>query len=146
MSRSTEATYLKQNLLTTGNEYYVDENFVITSLPDGLAIENGIWVMTANTDKDNTDPIYVSFDVDRNVKVYVAYDFDPDDPLQVLPSWLGSFMDTGVDLGVDDPVATLRLFEADFSPGTVELGGNLYHDTLTAQGADSNYIVIVIEN
>jgi len=146
LSRSTEAPYLKQNLLTTGNEYYVDENFVINSLPDGLAIENGIWVMTANTDKDNTDPIYVSFDVDRNVKVYVAYDFDPDDPLQVLPSWLGSFMDTGVDLGVDDPVATLRLFEADFSPGTVELGGNLYHDTLTAQGADSNYIVIVIEN
>ena len=129
----------KQNLLEAGNIYYVDETYVLTTIP--VELESGIWIMTANSDKDNTnDNNYLSFFVDEIVTVYVAYDSNA----SVLPDWLNSFTYTGSQLTVTDPLtSTLELYRADNMTGNISLGGNL---ASPASGATSNYIVIIQEN
>ena len=97
--------------------------------------------MTANADAPSTSTPYLSFGVDRNVTVYVAYDFDPADPAAVLPGWLSTFTDTGLPLGVSDPAPRFRLYRKSFSPGSISLNGNLADG---GAGAQANYIVIVV--
>ncbi len=96
--------------------------------------------MTANADKTSRSSNYLSFDVDRSVRVYVAYDSGA----TALPNWLsGSFTPTGNQLSSTDPaVPAFDLYWADFASGTVILGGNM------ADGANAlaNYILIVVEN
>jgi hypothetical protein len=142
LSPSTITPFLKQNLLERGDIFYVDELFTLTSIPSGL-LTDGRWIMTANNDKGNTATEYLSFDVDRNVTVYVAYDSDPS---VIRPDWLtsGGFVFTGFQLGTSNPaVPTMDLYSKDYLSGEhVILGGN------QADGATgaANYIVIVIEN
>ena len=142
LSLSTVAPFLKQNLLETGNKYYVDESYTLTNIPSGLGLANGRWIMTANSDVGNTDSVYVSFDVDRSVTVYVAYDLGA-----AIPDWLSSsngFNFTGSQLSTSNPsVPTMNLYSKTYTTaGTISLGGN------QADGATgaANYIVIVVEN
>ena len=141
LTPSTTAPYLKQNLIEVGDRYYVDEAFTITSIPAGIGLEDAVWIMTANADAPSTSTPYLSFGVDRNVTVYVAYDFDPADPAAVLPGWLSTFTDTGLPLGVSDPAPRFRLYRKSFSPGSISLNGNLADG---GAGAQANYIVIVV--
>lgn len=130
------STY-KQNLLEVGDTYYVDETFTLTSIPSEL--EGGIWIMTENADKSNTQDNFLSFTVDRSVDVYVAYD----PRATILPDWLNGFVHAGT-LGVSDPgTSFLDLYRADEMNGIIDLGGNLAGG---ASGALSNYIVIVVAN
>lgn len=124
----------KQNLLEVGNEYYIDETFTLTDIPPDL--DNDIWIMTANADRTNSTPGFLSFIVDRNVTVYVAYDSGA-----VLPDWLLTFFtDTGLQVGTTNGV--LHLYSRDYASGSmIEVDGN------SAGGGTgaSNYIVIVAE-
>ena len=138
LSDSSSTPYHKQNLIEVGDKYYVDETFTITSIPSGLGLNNGIWIMTANSDSSNTDNNYLSFDVDRNITVYVAYDSGASS----LPNWLGGFSNTGEQLQVSQSGTSFNLYNNNFTPGTVTLGGNL---ATGASGATANYIVIVVE-
>ena len=138
LALSTEAPFLKQNLLEVGDRYYVDETYHINSIPASL--DGGIWIMTANADKNSTAASYVSFTTDRSVSVYVGFDSGASS----LPSWLAGFADTGQTIGVTDPLApVLNLYRQDFSAGSVNLGGNMMGGD---NGADSNYVVIVVPN
>jgi beta-galactosidase len=79
------------------------------------------FIQTANDDKNalpgNTD--FLSFDVDRDVIVYVAHD----DRLQ-RPAWLTSdFADSGLDLSSGG--GTYSLFSRSFDAGSVQLGSNV---------------------
>ena len=139
---STVAPFLKQNLLEIGDAYYVDEGFTLTSIPDGLGLEDGIWIMTANADRTKTGNTYISFNVDRNATVYVAYDHDPSDPNQALPAWLSNFTDTGQQLGVSQSGVKMRLYKANYPKGKIVLGGNLASG---AAGAKANYLAIVVQ-
>lgn len=130
----------QQNLLGLGNNYYIDQSFTLGSIPAILA--EGRWIMTANADRNGEAPSYVTFDVDRNADVYVAYDANATS----LPGWLSGFVDTGKAVGTSNPSApSLRLYRKPvYVPsGTVRiaLGGN---NGLTT-GASSNYVVIVVE-
>jgi lysophospholipase L1-like esterase len=138
LTPSTVAPYLKQNLIEAGDEYYVDESFTINNIPSVL--ENGRWIMTANSDKANTSGEYLSFNVDRNVTVYVAYDSGAS-----IPNWLNSnFYDTGLNLGTSNPdVPSMDLYVSNTAMiGDISLGGN------RADGANgaANYIAIIVEN
>ena len=147
LSPSTVAPYIKQDLMDVGDEYYVDETYTITgytntttgSLPTQL--NNGRWIKTANADKANTTTNYVSFDIDRNATVYVAYD----EGATSLPSWMSGYSDTNLSIQTTDPLTpSLHLYSATYTAGTtVTLGGNL--DGMTT-GADSNYVAIVVGN
>jgi len=131
------STY-KQNLLTEGNEYFIDRSYTLTSIPSVLT--DGIWIMTANNDKFVTSADYISFNIDRQCKVYVAFD----SRATSLPNWLnGNFTPTPYTIGVSDQYMNhFNVYEQTFFPGTVTLGGNLASGS---SGVGSNYIVIVVE-
>ena len=125
-----------QDLLEKGNQYYIDRGYTLTSIPNSLA--NGIWIMTANEDMNNANDNYLSFTVNRNISVYVAYDANA----TALPAWLTGFIDTGLQVGTTHPAApTFKLYQADYPPGQVVLGGN---QAGGASGAQTNYVVIVV--
>ena len=149
---STTAPYLKQNLIEVGDEVYIDEAFALLSLPAGLGLETAVWVMTANADSANNDSVYATFDIDRDVTVYIAYDIDTSGGSgELLPDWMVSegYTDTTFDLTVSGLARPLRLFSATFDdsggsfPVSVSLGGNL---ATGASGASNHYLVIVVEN
>jgi lysophospholipase L1-like esterase len=123
----------KQNLLEEGDKYYIDENYVLTDIPAEL--ESGLWIMTANADGISADSDFLSFNIDRNVSVYVAYDGNA----SMLPDWLSTFADTGLQVGTTN--GSLNLYSRDYASGPISLGGNM------AGGGTgpSNYIVIVVE-
>jgi len=124
----------KQNLLEIGDEYYVDESFTLTSIPTVLA--GSIWIMTANADWNDNSDDFLSFSVDRDVTVYVAYDAGA----ATLPIWLSELFNyTG--LQVNTTNGSYDLYSRDYVSGTILLGGN------HAGGGDggSNYLIIVKE-
>jgi hypothetical protein len=119
----------KQNLQEAGNETYIDEAVTVTSVPAALAED--IWILTTNTEKDDTAENYIDFIVDRTVAVYVAYDAGA----VSLPNWLGSFTNTGTDVQATDSVSpALHVYSRCFATGTVSLVGNL---ATCSSGADS---------
>jgi hypothetical protein len=141
LSGSTVAPYHKQNLIEVGDEYYVDRTHTITNIPTTLGLNDGRWIMTANDDRMNSSNNYLSFDVDRNVTVFIAYD----NRASALPNWLSSsngFNTTGEQINVSQSGTTFNLYSKSFTPGTITLGGNL---AAGANGATENYIVIVVE-
>lgn len=98
--------------------------------------------MTANADRNEVAASYVTFDVDRNADLFVAYDANANS----VPEWLSGFLDTGEMVGTSNPNApSLRLYRMPlYVPnGTVRvsLGGN---SGLTTR-ANSNYVAIVVE-
>jgi lysophospholipase L1-like esterase len=128
----------QQNLLETGNRYYVDEAFTLTGLiPQALA--EGRWIMTPNADRDTAATNYLRFAVDRPVTLYVAYDASAN----TLPSWMGGFQQVvGSTLATTNPAApTLELYRKTYPAGAITLGGN---EGLIS-GARANYVVVVVE-
>ena len=133
---------MKQNLIEIGDTYYIDDESTITEIPPGLGLEDGIWIMTPNGDAGATSSAYITFDVDRTVNVYIAYDLDDSTPSAAIPDWLSGYADTGQQLAVSDPAAQFKLYQRTVGPGQITLGGNMAQG---ASGADVNYIVIVVE-
>ena len=128
----------KQNLLQAGDQYYIDRSYSITSIP--AVIERGVWLSTANNQKTNTRSDHLSFDVDREVDVYIA--FMPG--VTPMPNWTNTFTNTGLSVGVSAGTPSLDLYVATYPSGsTVTLGG------ARAAGVggtvNNNYIVIVVE-
>jgi lysophospholipase L1-like esterase len=135
------ATY-KQNLLEVGNNYYIDADYTLSSFPTELADGDVVWIMTADSDRNNTSGNSLSFDINANSTIYIGYD----SRALSLPSWLANnFTPTGTVLRVTDPdVSTLNLYKADFTVGTVSLGGNKASGASFPNGIEAaNYVVIV---
>ena len=131
----------KQNLLEVGYAPYIDAAYTLTVIPAALA--NGIWIQTANAESNDSSVSYIDFNVDRPVTVYVAYDAGA----VSLPDWLNpgtsGFVDAGMNIQTTDPLTpSLRVYSQTFIAGAVSLGGNL---ATGASGADSNYLVVVLE-
>lgn len=128
---------LQQTLIEAGDRYYLDEVFTLTgSVP--AALQNGRWVVSNNADLSATSGNYLSFDVDRSVDIYVAYDANTTS----LPTWMSSFSDTGLTLSTTDLTSpTLKLYVNSFPRGAISLGGN----ESGATGANTNYIAVVVE-
>ncbi len=138
----------KQNLIELGDKYYIDEAYTLINILDngiqldGIPAElmSGRWIMTANSDKNNSAINFLSFYADRAVTVYVAYDSGA----ATLPNWLSTFKKTALQLSTTDPAAPLLdLYRADNMSGNITLGGN---QATGASGAFSNYVVIVVAN
>lgn len=125
----------KQNLLEVGDEYYIDESFTLTDIP--AVLDEGIWVMTANADRFNTSAAFLSFEVNRRVTVYVAYD-----SVASPPTWLtNDFTNTGLQIGTTN--GSLNLYSREYDGASpITLDGNR-----AGNGTGSrNYIVVVVEN
>jgi len=138
----TPLTYKQNFLEADGTPYYIDETYSLTAIPKVLS--NGIWLSTANDDQNNDRNDYLTFTVDRDVNVYIAYD-----PLSSsIPDWLVEFTDINQSIGVSDPNSpTLKLYHKSFivgvdtlMDGSITLGGNQAAGSIDS---NRNYIVIV---
>jgi lysophospholipase L1-like esterase len=145
--KASTGALVQQNLLESGNPYYIDEDVRLLSVPAALQQE-GRWIMTANADRNGTAANYLTFTLDRDADVYVAYDANVS--ATALPDWLkgtSGFVDTpepelDVVTTTNSSCSTLKLYRKSFASGTVVgLGGNNGSST----GAGGNYVVIVVE-
>ncbi|RKT47464.1 SGNH/GDSL hydrolase family protein [Thiocapsa rosea] len=129
----------QQNLLEPGNRLYIDAAFTLLSAP--VFLDEGRWIMTSNAtaDRNSTGSTYMSFSIDRDADVFVAYDAGA----SALPGWLSNFENTGQNVTTTNANApSLRIYRKFYSAGEVVLGGNLNGSAL---GAKANYVVIVRE-
>lgn len=134
--RSLSPLAYKQDLIELQDKCYTDNAWVVTQIPS--ALNGGIWIKTANADRTNTSGTYITFGIDRDVVVNVAYDASA-----TLPTWLdpavSSFQDTGRQIRTT--AGTYRVYSRSYasSQSPVVLGGN------HAGGGtgNMNYIVIV---
>lgn len=120
------------NGLTGGNSVYLDRAYTLTTVPN--SVDGYTYIKSANEDKENTSTNFLSFAINMDAKVYVAYD----NRVTALPNWLSTWANTNEILGTTD--VGLKLYAKDFVAGPVTLGGNL---AAGASGAGSNYIVVI---
>ena len=122
--------------------YYMNRDYVVTAIPDEVleevADKEAYWIKTSNDDKHNTDENQLTFEVDTNVWVYIAYDRRAATP----PDWVTErFEDMEVDISTGDiPLGIWKSME-EFPAGLVQLHGN---DFGGAMGAASNYAAFVV--
>ncbi len=119
-----------ENGLLNGVPVYIDRSYTYSSVPGFL--QGATYIKTANDDKESSGDSFLSFDVDKDVIVYVAHD----DNITTKPSWLSSFTDTGENLVTTD--TTLSIFGCYYLAGMVTLGGN-------ESSGNSMYSVIIVE-
>ncbi len=144
--RNVSPAACRQNVLEVGNRYYVDRDYVLSSIPSELSGNDVVWIMTPSSEAENATESWLSFDLPSNATVYVAYD----SRALSVPNWLSSrFTQLGSSIGVTEPgVGTLRLYQYPASPsgGKVILGGNKAAGAVFPQGVQAaNYLVIVKE-
>jgi hypothetical protein len=111
----TQSSY-EWSTLSNGTKVYVDRSFTYSSIPeeyDGLR-----YLQTSNDDKNSTENQFLSFDVSRDVVVYVAYD----ERNTAIPAWLNNWVDTDQVLVNSD--TSLHIYSKNFQKGKVILGGN----------------------
>ncbi len=139
LSSSLSSNAPQLDLVAVGDNYRLDNNFTITSQPNEL---DGARMIKTNNDSTNTSLDYLSFTVDRAVTVYIAYDAGS----TARPAWMSPYTTTALaDITTSDSNgAAMRLYSRTFIAGsTITLGGN---NATGAAGADTNYIVFVLEN
>jgi len=114
--------------LPDGNACYIDRSYKYRNVPDFL--KGAVYIKTANNDKKNMADPFLSFDVNTDVTVYVAFDNRVSTPF-----WLSDFSDTGYDLRTD---VWFSIYAKDFPAGSVTLGPNGH--------SGSMYTVIIVNN
>jgi TolB-like protein len=121
--------------LNVGEAYYVDRAYKITELPDEK--QKLLWLKTANSDRWRTDTEFLSFQVEKAVKVYVGYDSRA---LNV-PYWLQeNFTKTKMTVQVSDVSHAFEIWERTCDAGEFTLGGNLAKG---ASGAKAMYTIMI---
>lgn len=129
----------KQNLLDVGDRYYIDESFTLTNIPAELA--NGIWVMPANSENQNRDADYLSFDVGSSpVTVYIAYDPAGAPPVSSTHEFLPVNLSGRLSVS-DESVGDFAIVRTTGAVGLVRLGGTRSANWSADQKA---YLVIVV--
>ncbi len=128
----------KQDLMQAGNAFQADTSHTLSAVP--ALLQDGRWLVVNNADYTSTSSSYLTFDTDRAVTVYVAFDGGASSR----PTWMNGFTDTGQNINTSHPSAPwYDLFSRTYAAGTVTLGGA---SASGAAGVNANMIVIVVEN
>jgi hypothetical protein len=109
--------YKIQEDIQNGRDVYIDKKYTaFQNIPTGL--KGSTYIMTANDDNNLHSLEFISFDVNRDVVVYLAHD----DRITQGPKWFtSSFTDTGENLKTN---VTMSIYKRSFPKGKVTLGGN----------------------
>ena len=121
ISNTQPANYV-WGILAEGELSHIDRDYIFVTVPAELT---GLdYLRTAMADKDVTGLGTVSFNVNRSVTVFIAYDrdFSMDSP-PTFPSWLTSWTNTGLGTATNDDTS-FDIYSKDFPVGQVVLGGN----------------------
>ena len=128
----------RQNIIEAGNALYLDAAYDVTAVP--AALKEGRWIITHDADRLGASASYLTFNLDRPVKIYIAYD----SAATALPSWMSGFAVTGMVLQTTNPNApSMTVYSKSFAAGPIVLGANLQSPAI---GARANYVAIVVEN
>jgi uncharacterized repeat protein (TIGR02543 family) len=134
ISANTGRSYILSELVV-GVPIYTDRSHSVSAVPTFL--NHAPFIRTANDDKANRSTSMLTFQLNQNTTVYIAYD----PRATTLPAWLGGWQKLTSVLNINDPeISFMNLYSKSYAAGTVSLGGNL---ASPAAGALSNYIVIV---
>lgn len=119
--------------LDIGSEPYQTGDEILKEFP--LRVQSSLWVKTVPADATDTSSSYITFQTDRNINVYVAYQADA-----TKPTWLDGWEE------LEDTVETtsysFSLYRKIFVPGSVSIPGNQYG----GGDADQMYLVALNEN
>lgn len=111
-----EYQWVLQPGLAVDARQYMDRNYFFRVVP--AEFQGLPYLQTANNDKRSTGDSFLSFTVDRQVRVHVAHD----DRYTTRPAWLDGYTDSGLDLQAAG--VSFSVLVRDFAAGTVVLGGN----------------------
>jgi len=129
-----DGTPVKLVALKEGDEYYLDSNYSITSVP--LSLKGLLWLRTYSADYANKSSEYVTFTLLEAFRVYVCFD----SRANKVPDWLSvNFRLTADRIYVTDKAQTLQVWVKEFTPGAYSLGGNWGYGS---SGTYNNYVVI----
>ncbi len=121
--------------LAVGDTFYSDRTYTITSLPAEL--ENATAILTANDDKYNTSDSFLTFTINRNATLSIAYDSGA----SPFPAWLtDNYTRTAMIVGTTNYGLEYVIWQRSVPAGTVSIPGNNngYPGSVT-----SNYFVFV---
>jgi hypothetical protein len=130
---ASSQAYRVEEALEVGDSVYIDRDYTYASVPG--SIQGETYIQTANIDKVRTEAAFLTFSVNRDVTVYVAYD----SRATSLPAWMAGWSNTGSSLTSTD--VPLDLYARDFAAGPITLGGNL---ATGAADTNSNYTVAIV--
>jgi hypothetical protein len=125
--------------LNLGSRVYSDRGYIFTSIPTFL--KEKIYILTANTDKFTEGADFLRFNVNKDVKIFIAHD----DEYVQKPSWMKRFNKIYEKLemtDIDNKTVTFSLYEKEFSKGPIVLGGNTNKQD---KGDNNMYTVIISE-
>jgi hypothetical protein len=113
---STPANY-QWDWLHMGDTYYIDRNYTLLDIP--AALQNLLWLKTANEDRQISSTQFVSFTIKNTSTIYVAFDSE----VASVPAWLSGWSKTDLTISTSDS-APLTVYAKSFAAGSVQLGGN----------------------
>lgn len=127
--------YLVGTGLSNGDRPFMDRAYPYEAVP--ALVQGQAYIRTSNNDQSVIgSSTFLSFEIDREAIVYVAYH------RPTLPAWMEGFEDTGETIEIRKPDTQLvyRLYAKTFPAGVVTLGSNL---DAPASVYTSMYTVIV---
>lgn len=128
-------TLYEPDSIGLGDRYYIDRGYAVTGLPKEK--DRLLWIKTANSDRERSDDEFLSFVIEKNMKVFIGYD----SRASGVPDWLkNNFYKIDQGIGVSDRARELEIWERIFPAGKVTLGGNMAKG---ARGAQSMYVVLL---
>ena len=114
---ASDTAYVVVDGLDNGSKAYVDSNSTYSNLPDVL--KNATYIRTSINDRTSTRKQFISFFVNKDVTVCIAYD----DRIDTEPSWLPVKNKTEANLTIGNEV--MSIYARFVRAGTkVKLGGN----------------------
>ena len=128
---SRDGYFIRYNQV--GDSLYSDRDYVITSIPGSL--DGYAWLVTANNDKNVINDNFISFKVNRETNVYVAYDIRQVESNSV-PLWLQSWERMNLKIETTDETDFV-CYTKTITNGSVTLGGN------EGNNSSSMYLVLI---
>ncbi len=119
-----------------GADAYTDRDYKFTAVPAELV--GATYIKTANADKSQTAADFLSFTVEQNVSLALAYDTRA----LSLPDWLSGW--TQAESLIQTADTAYKLFYKDFSAGQITIGANSAAGAANDGGKISNYVLALI--
>ncbi len=121
--------------LEENDQYYMDQNHVVLSIPDPL--KNSLWIKTENNNSQNNYDHFISISLDTRATIYVGFD----SRATSLPNWLtDDYVNTGLTIKVSDEAEELNIWSRYIATGYVSLGSNM---AAGAENIKSQYVVLI---
>ena len=109
--------------LKEGDQLYLDRAYKIRKIPKRF--KGYQWLTTSNDYKNFSEGEFLSFELAKPSKVYVAYDSRS----TAIPGWLQDSYkgtDENIEVQIGNLVIEMKIYERNYSAGPVSLGGNKF--------------------